>query len=366
MPLISLPMDAPGYPVKCAALLEYSLPSTGSSIFGTGHRRFMVIPPHTKIYPESCVMILDMITHTNGIITDMYVYLNGKIVRAKEALVSVFDHGFLYGDGIYETMRVYDGVIFMLDEHLMRLYRSASLIGLTIPFGVDSIKISLYETLIANSLKKAYVRLTVSRGEGPIGLDPELCIKPTIVIITQELKDYPRAFYENGISLIISGTRKNLKESINPRIKSLNFLNNILAKIEAIKREAYESVMLNAYEKLTEGTISNVFFYKDDTLCTPSLDCGILDGITRGIVIDLALREGLRVKEGEFTKEDIYSAAEVFITNSTLEVMPVSRVDDHRYAVGNITKLLRKAYRQEVNAYVANVKAEGPSLWGHE
>lgn len=296
----------------------------------------------------------------------MYVYLNGKLIPAKEAVVSVFDHGFLYGDGVYETMRVYEGGIFMLDEHLRRLYRSASMIGLTIPLEIDSLKISIYETLIANSLKKAYVRLTVSRGHGPIGIDPELCPEPTIVIIAQGMKDYPRSFYEKGISLIISETRKNLREAINPRIKSLNFLNNILAKIEAKKKDAYEAIMLNAYGKLTEGTISNVFFHKDDILCTPSLDCGILDGITRGIVIDLAVREGLKVKEGEFTKEDIYSAAEVFITNTTLEVMPVSKVDDQKYAVGNITKLLHRAYRQEVNAYVANVKAEGPSLWGHE
>lgn len=295
----------------------------------------------------------------------MYVYLNGKIVPSKEAVVSVFDHGFLYGDGVYETMRVYDGVIFMLDEHIRRLYRSASMIGITIPLEMDPLKISIYETLIANSLKNAYVRLTVSRGYGPIGLDPDLCPEPTIVITTQELKDYPKVFYEKGISLIISETRRNLKEAINPCIKSLNFLNNILAKIEAKKRDAYEALMLNAYGKLTEGTISNVFFYKDGILCTPSLECGILDGITRGIVIGLALKEGLRIKEGEFTKEDIYSAAEVFITSTTLEVMPVSKVDNQNYAVGNITKLLHKAYREEVNAYVANVKAEGPSLWGH-
>jgi branched-chain amino acid aminotransferase len=302
----------------------------------------------------------------NGIITlNMYVYLNGKIVPAKEAMVSVFDHGFLYGDGVYETMRVYDGVIFMIDEHIRRLYRSASMIGLTIPLKTDLLKISIYETLIANHLKNAYVRLTVSRGQGAIGLDPELCIKPTIVIIVQKLKEYPGAFYKNGISLIIPETRRNLGEAINPSIKSLNFLNNILAKIEAKKRDAYEAVMLNVYGKLTEGTISNVFFYKNGILCTPSPECGILDGITRGIVIDLALREGFKVKEGEFTKNDIYSAVEVFITNTTLEVMPVSKIDDQRYAAGKITKLLHKTYRQEVNAYVANVRTEGPSLWGH-
>jgi len=293
----------------------------------------------------------------------MHVYLNGKIVPSNEAAVSVFDHGFLYGDGVYETMRVYDGVLFMLAEHIGRLYRSASLIRLTIPLGTDSLKISLYETLIANSLRNAYVRLTVSRGEGPIGLDPGLCADPTVVIIAQGLKEYPRSYYEKGISLIIAETRRNLREAIDPSIKSLNFLNNILAKIEAGKKDAYEALMLNVNDKLTEGTVSNLFFLRDDVLCTPSPECGILDGITRGIVIDIARRDGLEVKEGEFTKEDIYSADEVFITNTTLEVMPVSKVDDQIYQAGKITRLLHRTYRQEVEAYVANIRAEGPSLW---
>ncbi len=296
----------------------------------------------------------------------MHIYLNGKLVPAKEAVVSIFDHGFLYGDGIYETMRVYDGVTFMLDEHLRRLYRSALLTGLTIPLNADSLKKSVYETLIANSLRNAFVRLTVSRGYGPIGLDPDLCPEPTIVIVAQEMKDYPTSFYENGISLIVPETKRNFKEAINPQIKSLNFLNNILAKIEAKKRGAYEVIMLNVYGKLTEGTICNVFFFKDDTLCTPSPECGILDGITRWVVIDIARRDGIHVKEGEFTKEDIYSAEEVFVTSSTLEVMPVSKIDDQKYTVGNITKLLHNAYREEVRAHVVNIKAEGPSLWGYE
>ncbi len=294
----------------------------------------------------------------------MYVYLNGKIVPSKEAVVSVFDHGFLYGDGVYETLRVYDGVIFELEEHLQRLFRSAILIGLNIPLEINALKVSIYETLIANTLRNAYIRLTVSRGRGDIGLDPDLCAEPTIVIIVQEFKEYPKAFYEKGISLIIAETRRNLKEALDPRIKSLNFLNNILAKIEAKKRGVYEALMLNIYGKLTEGTISNLFFYKDSILCTPSLDCGILDGITRGLVIDLAKREDLRVKEGKFRIKDLYSAEEVFITNTTMEVMPVSKIDDQKYAVGDIAKLLRKAYRQEVKAYVSNTKAQGPSIWG--
>lgn len=296
----------------------------------------------------------------------MLIYLNDTLVPKSEAKVSVFDHGFLYGDGIYETMRAYDGVIFMLDEHLIRLYRSASKIGLDVPKSIDEIKAALYDTLKANSLRNAYVRLTISRGYGPIGLDPDLCKEPTFIIIAEEMKDYPKSYYGHGIKIIIANTKRNLKDAINPQIKSLNFLNNILAKIEAKERNAYEALMLNFSGHLAEGTISNVFFYKEDILCTPSIDCGILDGITRKIVLDLAVREGLRVREGLFTSDDIYSAGEVFITNSTMEVMPVSQVDDARYKVRGIAKLLHKAYRDEVIAYVKNAKESGPSLWGYE
>jgi len=302
----------------------------------------------------------------HGIISPMQVYLNNKLVPRAEALVSVFDHGFLYGDGVYETMRAYDGVVFMLDEHLMRLYRSASLIGLTVPPDMNQLKNAVYETMGANSLKNAYVRLTVSRGYGPIGLDPDLCEVPTFVIIVEEMKDYPKTYYEQGISAIISGTKRNLRDAINPQIKSLNFLNNILAKIEAKKAGAYEAIMMNAAGHVTEGTISNVFFCTDDVLCTPSVGCGILDGITRNIVLGLAVREGLTVREGEFTKDDLYGAKEVFITNTTMEVMPVRQVDAVRYGVGEVAKILHKVYRGEVRAYVTNVKGGGPSLWGYE
>ena len=293
----------------------------------------------------------------------MYVYVNGKIVHAREAFISVFDHGFLYGDGIYETLRVYDGAVFKLDEHLVRLFRSASLIGLSIHLDIDHLKIAIYETLIANALRNAYMRLTVSRGKGSIGLDPDLCPEPTMVIFAQEFKEYPKEFYKNGIRLIISSTRRNYRKAINPQIKSLNFLNNILAKMEAKRKNADEAVMLNIHGKLTEGTISNIFFYKDRTLCSPSLECGILDGITRGMIIDLSLREGIQVKEGQFSKKDIYSAEEVFITNTTMEVMPASKVDEQRFDVGNGAKFFRTIYQQEVNAYIAEVRAKGPSLW---
>lgn len=291
----------------------------------------------------------------------MFVYVNGKIVPSQEAVVSVFDHGFLYGDGIYETMLAYDGVIFKLNEHLQRLYRSASLIGITIPHEMGRLKSDLYKTILANDLKNAYIRLTVSRGSGPIGLNPDLCPEPTIVIIAQESREHPKTLYKNGVHLIISETRRNIKEAINPQIKSLNFLNNILAKIEAIKSDAYEAIMLNAHGNLTEATISNVFFIKDNILCTPSVECGILDGITRSTVIDIALKQKIKVNEGKFTKEDLYNASEVFITNTSLEVMPVSKVDETSYPVGKITKRMHKAYKKEVKAYIESSKAKSPS-----
>lgn len=292
-----------------------------------------------------------------------YVYLKDKILPASEAKISIFDHGFLYGDGIYETLRVYDGVVFMLDEHLQRLFRSASLISLNIPKNFSEIKIALYDLLRANNLFNAYVRITISRGVGPIGLDPELCKEPTFIIIAEEFKSYPKSFYEEGIKLIIANTRRNIKEALNPQIKSLNFLNNILAKIEAKKADAYEAIMLNASGYLAEGTISNIFFYSEDILCTPSVDCGILDGITRSLVIDLAIKNGIEVKEGFFLPESLYGASEVFITNTTMEVMPVRRVNNTKYQIGEVSRLLLKKYRQEVNNYVREKKAEGPSIW---
>jgi len=293
----------------------------------------------------------------------MFVYLNDRVVPAAEAKVSVYDHGFLYGDGIYETLRVYDGVVYMFDEHIRRLFRSASLIGLDVGRDDPAIRIAVYETLRANGLKNAYVRLTVSRGKGPIGLDPGLCERPTFVIMANELKPYPRSFYEEGLKVIIASVRRNLREALNPQIKSLNFLNNILAKIEAIQADVYEAVMLNAEGFLTEGTISNIFFVIDGVLCTPAVECGILDGITRSLVLDLAARSGVTVREGRFTVDDIRSASEVFLTNTTMEVMPVRRVDDREYQVGEVSVSLLSHYRREVSAYVRIKKEESPSLW---
>ena len=285
----------------------------------------------------------------------MYIFLNNRIVPASEANVSVYDHGFLYGDGIYETMRAYKGIVFMLGRHLGRLGRSASLIQLRLPEG-RFIEDAVHETLAANGLSEAYVRITLSRGKGPIGLDPALCGDPTFVVITERFREYPAACYEEGMRIVFAQTRRNLRDAIDPRIKSLNFLNNILAKIEAKGRGADEAVMLNSQGFLTEGTVCNIFFVAHGILCTPSVDAGILDGITRDIVIGLAKREGMKVDEGMFRPDDLLQAEEVFFTNTTAEVMPVGLAEDVAFEVGEITRTLRTLYRKEVEAYMRDHK----------
>jgi branched-chain amino acid aminotransferase len=285
----------------------------------------------------------------------MYVFLNGAIVPESEAKISVYDHGFLYGDGIYETMRSYEGVVFMLDRHLERLRRSASLIKLGLPEDAH-LKAAVLQALRANKLDDAYLRITVSRGKGPIGLDPGLCGEPTLIVFAEQFRPYPESLYREGVKLIIAGTRRNLVAAIDPKIKSLNFLNNILAKIEAKEKGAYEAVMLNGEGFITEGTVSNIFFVAGGALCTPSAESGILDGITRELVIGLALREGIEVREGKFRPEELLGASESFFTNTTSEVMPVSAVGEKKYRVGEITKRLRQRYRDYVEEYIRRNK----------
>lgn len=286
------------------------------------------------------------------------IYLNEKIVPESKALVSVFDHGFLYGDGIYETLRAYKGVVFKIDEHIERLFRSASMLDLKMPKTHGSIKKAVYDTLKANDQVEAVIRITISRGAGPVGLDPELCPRPTFVIISKEFKEYPKTYYIKGLNIAIVNTRRNFKGALDPQIKSLNFLNNILAKIEAKKRGAYEAVMLNYRGYVAEGTVTNIFFIKERTLCTPGLDVGILDGITRRIILDAAIELGIKVKEGHFRKDELYRASEVFISNTTMEVLPVSVIDNMKIdkKPGRITKALQQAYKKKVAEYIRQHK----------
>ncbi len=287
------------------------------------------------------------------------IYLNEKLVPEHKALVSVFDHGFLYGDGIYETLRAYNGVVFKLDEHIERLFRSACMIALEIPKTHEMLKQAVYETLKANSHNEAVIRITISRGAGPIGLDPALCPKPTLVIMSHEFKKYPGPYYRKGVKISVVSTRRNFRDALNPQIKSLNFLNNILAKIEAKDRASYEAIMLNYRGYVAEGTISNIFFVKDNVLCTPCINIGILDGITRRIIINAAEEMGIKVREGYFRKHEIYRVEEVFISNTTMEVMPVAEVDDIRTGMpGMITKALHKAYKKKVAEYTKEHKQD--------
>ena len=281
----------------------------------------------------------------------MYIFLDGVIVPESQAVVSVYDHGFLYGDGVYETMRSYGGIVFMVRRHMDRLARSASLIRLQVP-ETESLIEAVNQTLEANRISDAYIRVTLSKGKEPIRLDPGLCARHTLVVIAEQFREYPVACYEEGVQFIFAKTRRNLADAIDPKIKSLNFLNNILAKMEAKERGAYEAVMLNAAGFLTEGTVCNIFFVRNGILCTPSVEAGILDGITRELVIGLARRHGLKVEEGMFYPKDLLGASEVFFTNTTAEVMPVASVEDVKFEVGEITRTLRSLYRSEVEAYV--------------
>ncbi len=268
----------------------------------------------------------------------MWIYLNNQFVQEQDAVISVFDHGFLYGDGVYETLRSYGSRLFMRDQHLLRLFRSAEAIGMTIPIPLKDWPDILHEAMARNEVgtdqHDAYLRVTVSRGAGDIGLNPALCPSPTVVVIVKPLVRPASGLYENGVNIIVASTRRNLPSALSPQIKSINFLNNILAKREAIAAGAFDSVLLNWEHHLTECTISNLFFVRDGRLRTPALECGLLDGITRGVVIRLADELHIQVEEGRFTVDQLYQAEECFLTNTSMEIMPVSMVDTRKIASG--------------------------------
>jgi branched-chain amino acid aminotransferase len=279
----------------------------------------------------------------------MWIYLNDRFVKEEEAVVSVFDHGFLYGDGVYETIRSYGNRIFMRDQHLARLRRSADGIGLTIPIPDHRWPDLLHESMARNNIgsaqQDAYLRITISRGTGDIGLDPALCRTPTVVIMTKPLHPPSPEQYRTGVNLIVARTKRNLPSALPPQIKATNFLNNILAKREAIAAGAFDSILLNWESYLTECTVSNLFFVRAGRLCTPALACGLLDGITRNIVLSLAQEAQISVDEGYFGVEAIYKADECFLTNTSMEVMPVTMVDGHPVGKGTPGLLTQELHR---------------------
>jgi branched-chain amino acid aminotransferase len=277
----------------------------------------------------------------------MWIYLNDRFVQEANAVVSVFDHGFLYGDGVYETIRTYGNRIFMRDQHLARLRRSADAIGLKIPDRnwPELLHEAMKRNNVGNDQVDAYIRITISRGVGDIGLDPSLCPNPTVVIMTKPLTRPSSVLYQDGVSLIVAQTKRNLPGALDPQIKATNFLNNILAKREAIAAGAFDSVLLNWESHLTECTVSNLFFVKAGRLCTPSLACGILDGITRSFILTLAREHQIPVEEGRYGRDSLDLAEECFLTNTTMEVMPVTRVDGRRIGSGQLGPLTRRLHQ---------------------
>jgi branched-chain amino acid aminotransferase len=280
----------------------------------------------------------------------MKIYLNGQLVDKEKAVVSVFDHGLLYGDGVFEGIRAYNGRVFKLREHLDRLYNSARAIMLQIPMTKKALEDAVIITLRANRLRDAYIRLVVTRGEGDLGLDPRKCPKPSVFIITDKITLYPQEFYEKGLSVITSSIRRNIPEALNPCIKSLNYLNNVLAKAEASRQNAPEAIMLNREGYVAECTGDNIFVLKENTLITPPTSAGALEGITRNIVMDIAKNKlKLLVKEELFTPYHVYVGDEVFLTGTAAEVVPVNEVDGRVIGDGNpgkITLRLMKEFRE--------------------
>ncbi|WP_027414906.1 branched-chain-amino-acid transaminase [Aneurinibacillus terranovensis] len=258
---------------------------------------------------------------------EQIIYLNGEYVKKEDAKISVYDHGFLYGDGIFEGIRVYNGNVFKLQDHMERLYESATSILLDIGMPLEELTECLLETVRRNNLRDAYIRLVVSRGTGDLGLDPRNCTKPNIVIIAEQLALFPKELYETGIKIITVPTRRNTPDALNPKIKSLNYLNNILVKIEANNAGVSEALMLNQQGYVCEGSGDNIFIVKRGVVYTPPSYLGALEGVTRNAIIDIARKLGYEVKEQPFTRHDVFVADEVFLTGTAAEVIPVIEVD---------------------------------------
>ncbi len=262
------------------------------------------------------------------------IYINGIFVPQQEAKISVFDHGLLYGDGVFEGLRSYGGKVFRLDQHVRRLDESARAICLEIPLSQEQMCEAINDSVKKNGLTDGYIRALVTRGAGTLGLDPNRCSNPQVIIIADTIALYPQELYDNGLEIITTSITRNHPSALSPRIKSLNYLNNILAKIEGLKAGCIEALMLNHKGEVAECTGDNIFLVRDEVLTTPPLDAGILAGVTREAVIELARAAGTEVHEISITKHDVYVADECFLTGTAAEVIPVVKVDDRSIGDG--------------------------------
>lgn len=276
---------------------------------------------------------------------ELQVYIDGKWSPKSEAKISVFDHGLLYGDGVFEGIRSYDCLIFKLREHLDRLYESAHTIMLDVPYSKEEMTEAVVRTLQSNRLSNAYIRLVVTRGVGDLGLDPKKCKKPTVIIITDKIILYPDELYRNGLEIITVPTVRNLPEALNPQLKSLNYLNNILAKIEATNAGYQEAIMLNFQGYIAECTGDNIFIGKQGVISTPPTYLGALKGITRSAIIDLSRQNKIPVGERILTRHDLFNADEVFLTGTAAEVIPAVKIDGRTIGSGKPGPLTLKLMR---------------------
>lgn len=289
----------------------------------------------------------------------MKIFIDGKYYNERDAKVSVFDHGLLYGDGVFEGIRSYNGRVFKLKEHVDRLFDSAHSILLEIPMSRAEVCRAVVETVRANKLKDSYIRLLVTRGVGTLGLNPRSCKKPSVIVIAGKIQIYPAEMYAHGMEIVTVPTVRNLHSAVNPAIKSLNYLNNILAKIEANNAGVEEAVMLNAEGFVAECTADNLFIVKNGKLFTPPLSAGALYGITRATVIELAEQAGIEVSEPNLTRYDLFNADECFVTGTGAEIMPVVKIDGRAIGSGKPGPLTKKL----VEEYHALTRVSGEPIY---
>ena len=281
------------------------------------------------------------------------IFMNDRLVPEDEARVSVFDHGLLYGDGVFEGLRSYSGTVFRLDAHLDRLWASARAICLEIPLSKAAVAKAVNDTLAANKLSDGYVRLVVTRGAGSLGLDPNRTANPQVIVIADTISLYPREFYEQGLKIVTAATQRVQSAALSPRIKSLNYLNNIMAKLEGLRAGCVEALMLNHKGEVAECTGDNVFVVRSGVLLTPPPDAGILEGITRNAVMELARAAGIDCREATLTRHDLYTADECFLTGTAAEVIPVVDIDGRTIGAGTpgpVTQQLTTAFHALVRS----------------
>lgn len=277
------------------------------------------------------------------------VYINGQFFAPDEAKISVFDHGLLYGDGVFEGLRIYNGKVFRMAQHLRRLYDSAKAIHLAIPMSVAETEQAVLDTVKESGLSDGYIRLVITRGAGSLGLGPERTSNPQTIIIVDKISLYPQEFYENGLEIITASTIRNHPGALSPRIKSLNYLNNIMAKIEGSKAGCLEALMLNHKGEVAECTADNIFIVRDGKLLTPPTDAGILDGVTRDAVLEIARDAQIPAFEKTLTRHDVYVADECFMTGTAAEIISVVKIDDRLIGDGKpgpVTRKLKELFHQ--------------------